>query len=208
MRRVLLVAAALLVAAPAAAHAATLKADRQCYIPGRPLTIAGTGWEPGSGWSVFGGGLDGSGTADGAGAFAFNTRAPDIAQTTSPRTLTVAGSQDGAALAKTTFKVVSFLVEPARPDGRVTGRTKWMMSGFNPGQPIFFHVQRGKRTWTQKAGRGKGPCGTLTTKLRRLPAVPERRIGYGTYRLFVDNRRELERGVGLQYRAKISIERS
>lgn len=208
MRRALPVALALTAASAATADAATLRTDRQCYIPGQPLTVSGSGWAPGSGWSVFGGGLDGSGTADGAGAFAFATEAPDIEQTTRPRTLTLAGSQDGAAVAKTTFKVVSFLVEPEKPDGRVTGRTSWSMSGFGPGQPIFFHVKRGKRAWTQKAGRGDRTCGTLTTRLRRLPAVPERHIGYGTYKLFVDNRRKLERGTGLQYRATITIERS
>ncbi|MEJ7894562.1 MAG: hypothetical protein WKF94_18170 [Solirubrobacteraceae bacterium] len=207
MTRTLLATLLLLLAVPSLASAATLTTDRPCYIPGQPLRATGSGWAPGSAWSVTGAGLSGSGTADGAGAFAFNTQAPTVASSTKPRTLALVGNQDGTEVARTNIKVVSFLVDPKDPSGKPTGTTSWGFSGFTPGKPIFVHVKRGKKNYTEKAGKGDKPCGTLRTRLRRLPAVPPSQVSFGKYQVFVDNRRKFTKG-GLQYKATITIFRT
>jgi hypothetical protein len=196
---------ALMLAAPSAAGAATLRTNGDCYISGQRMSVGGTGWAPASAWSVFGGGITGSGTADSAGNFAFNTNAPTIAGgTTKPRKIQLVGNQDGSQVATTSFQVVNFLVRPRSVNGKPTSTTSWGFSGFIPGKAIFIHVKRGSKTYTQKAGKASRPCGTLRTRLRRLPAVPQKLIKYGKYKVFVDNRRKFKAG-GLQYRATITI---
>lgn len=193
-------------AVPAVAEAATLTTDRQCYVDadGQLLNVSGAQWSPGSSWTVSGAGIDEAGIADGAGAFAFNRGVPVIGDGIKPRTFTISATEDGAPAAGTTFKVVNFLAEPASIQGRPTGRTSWGFSGFTPAKPIYVHVKRGGKVYTQRAGTGDKTCGTLRTRMRRLPAVPKDKIGFGRYKVFVDNRRKFRRG-GLQYFATITI---
>lgn len=201
----LLAAAVLAVAAPSQAGAATLSTEAACYLPGEAIEVAGAGWAPGSDWTVSGA-FTADGVTDDIGAFSFAERAPMIADTTVPRTFRLSGTENGEIVARASFKVVSFLVVPKNVKGNPTGKTPWRFSGFAPGQPIFIHVQRKGRTYTQKVGRGDTTCGRLKTRVRRLPAVPQREIGFGTYKLFVDNRSRFTKG-GLQYRAKIKLAR-
>lgn len=191
---------------PAAAEAATLTTDRLCYVnaEGQLINVSGAEWSPGAAWTVSGAGIDEAGVADGAGAFAFNTGVPRIGGGIKPRRFTISATQDGAPAAKETFKVVNFLARPASIRGRPTGKTSWGFSGFTPAKPIYVHVKRGGKVYTQRAGRGSADCGTLKTRIRRLPAVPKKKIGYGRYKVFVDNRRKFRRG-GLQYFATITI---
>lgn len=191
---------------PAASEAATLTTDRQCYVDaeGQVMNVSGAEWAPGSAWSVSGGGIDEVGTTDGAGAFAFNTDVPEIGDGAKPRTFKLSATEDGAQAAEVSFKVVNFLAAPASIRGRPTGKTAWSFAGFAPTRPIYVHVKRGGKVYTDKAGRGDRRCGTLKTRMRRLPAVPAKKIRYGTYKVFVDNRRKFKRG-GLQYFATITI---
>jgi hypothetical protein len=214
LTRAIVAGAAAAVLAPAAAHGATLRTDDDCYVQAatrhgvvsQPIGIAGDGWAAGSSWSVSGGGLFASGTADASGAFTSTDQNAPVIPTGSakPRTVTLTGQQDGTDVASVTIKVVNFLVKPRSLNGKPTGSTTWAFSGFQPGRKIYFHVKRGGRVWTQKAGRGKKPCGTLVRRMRRLPAVPGRQIRYGNYKVFVDNRRRFRKG-GLQYTATITI---
>ena len=210
MTRALFAAAAVsLLVAPGVASAAELNTDKPCYTEGAPMGIGGTGWAPGSQWSVEAPTIFASGTANEAGEFfTGDENAPTLSTTgIAPKTFTLVGEQDGAQLATQAFKVVNFLVQPKSTNGKPTGKTSWSFSGFLPGKPIFVHVKKGRKSWTQKAGRGDGQCGTLKTRMRRLPAVPPRKITYGKYRVFVDNRRKFSAG-GLQYRATITIYRT
>jgi hypothetical protein len=206
---------ALALLAPAAAHGASLTTNAPCYrqvatstgIVSSTLGIAGAGWTPGSAWGLLIGGEPfASGTADAAGNFASSDqRAPQISTSRfKPQNFTVTGQQDGVDVATTTFQVVNFSVKPRSLEGKPTGKTTWLFSGFAARKAIFFHIKRGKRVYTARAGKGDSPCGTLKRRLRRLPAVPARQIKYGKYKVFVDNRRRFKRG-GLQYTATITI---
>lgn len=209
--RTTLVAAGVAAAAtvPATAGAATLTTDLPCYLEQQPMTITGSGFTAGGSWSVSAEQLFDFGTADAAGNFvSTNETAPIIPKiTTKPKTFTLTGKDGDAVVATTTFRVVNFLVKPASTNGKPTGTTRWNFSGFLPGKAIYFHVRKGGRTWTQKAGKGSAPCGTLKTRLRRLPAVPASQISFGTYKIAVDNRKRYTKG-GRQYTASVSIYRT
>jgi hypothetical protein len=204
-----LITAGALVALPTAAEAATLATGQPCYIEQTPMQITGTGWPAGGDWSVQAEQIYDFGTADPAGNFVSTAEVAPIipAITTKPKTFTLTGSSAGQPLATTTFQSVNFLVKPKDLDGKPTGKTRWNFSGFLGGKSIFVHVRRGGRTWTARAGKAAGPCGTLKTRLRRLPAVPSSQIRFGTYKVFVDNRRTFSKG-GLQFPATIRIYRT
>jgi len=195
--------------APAVAGAATLGTNLPCYVERQPMVIGGAGWVPGTGWSVQTEQLFDSGVADPAGNWVSTTETAPIipALTTKARTFTLTGSQDGTAVATATFKVVNFLVKPRDPNGKPKGTTSWGFSGFLPGKRIYVHVRRGSKTYTEAAGRGDQTCGTLRTRLSRLPAVPRSRVNPGVYKVFVDNRRRFSKG-GRQYPASITIRRT
>lgn len=210
--RAALLAAGLALLAPAAAHGATMATDRQCYVQantadgpvGQALTLTGAEWAPNSAYAVSGG-VDASGTADASGNWTFTGTAPTIGSSLlKPQAFTLTGQQDGADAATATFKVVNFIVRPRDDSGRPTGKTTWNFGGFTPGKAIYFHLKKGAKVYTQRAGRGDAECGTLKTRLRRLPAVPKRKIRSGKYKVFVDNRRRFSKG-GLQYTATITI---
>lgn len=177
------------------------------------MTIQGTGWGPGSAWSVKTtdpqNQIFDSGTADPSGSFTSTAeRAPIVVgDTLRPKTFTLTGQQDGQDVASTEFKVVDFRVKPKDPSGKPTGKTRWRFSGFTPGRPIYVHVRRKGRTYTQRAGVAASPCGTLSKRLRRLPAWPARKIRFGTYKIAIDSRKRYKRTDGSypQYTAKITI---
>ncbi|MGI8623075.1 MAG: hypothetical protein ACR2NB_06225 [Solirubrobacteraceae bacterium] len=209
MNRTRAFVAGLLVAAftpAAAAQAATLTTDSRCYVEGQSLTIAGSGWVPGTRWSVQGASVFDTNVADPLGNWlSTSQRAPIVPrETIKPTTVKLTGTQNGKEVAGASFKVVNFLVRPRAAHGKPTKKTSFGFSGFLPGKRIYVHVRRGSKTYTVRAGRGDRTCGTLRTRLRRLPAVPASRIHFGTYKVFVDNRRKLRHG-GRQFRASIRI---
>lgn len=196
--------------APATAGvAAALRADAPCYIAGQQMAISGSGWTPSSSWTVRGPGILEEGTADETGRFVAraDAPAPRSSSSTRPEKFTLSGDRDGTEVARTTVRTVNFHVQPKSVNGKPTGKTTWGFSGFLPGKKIYVHVKRGRKVWTQKAGKGARPCGTLRKRMRRLPAVPKRKISYGRYKVFVDNRKGFRVG-GLQYRATITIFRT
>lgn len=209
LTRVLIIGGATALLAPTAAHAATVTTNQQCYIESQQMGVTGTGWAPGSDWSFKTDQVFDYGTADEAGNWgSLNETAPIIPErTTKPSTFTLTAAQDGTDVAQTTFKVVNFLVDPKDPSGKPTGSTKWRFSGFDPGKNIYIHVRRKGRTYTQNAGKASSPCGTLTKRLHRLPAVPSRKITYGTYKIAVDSRKKYAKPNGQynQYTASITI---
>jgi hypothetical protein len=195
-----------ILAAGAPASAATLATDARCYVEQEPLGILGTGWSPGSSFGVSGASISATGFADATGDWAAEAAAPNIGLAgIKPKTFTLDGTQDGVSVARTTFKVVRFLVEPKRFNGKAARLTTWRLSGFLPGRRIFFHVRRGRQVYTQNVGRGDAPCGTLKTKLPQVPVVPAGQLVDGRYKLFVDNRRAFRVG-GRQYRATITVD--
>lgn len=213
----LLVAAAIAAAGVAAvpAQAATLVTDLPCYVETQPMSIGGQGFTPGASFNVKGG--DGqifeAGTVDPAGNWLTQTeRAPIIPErTTRPQTYTLEAREtfDGPVVATTTFQAVNLMVSLASTRGKPTSRTTWRFSGFEPGKSIYAHVRRGGKTLSNvRMGRGSAPCGTLSTKQRRLPGISSRRVRFGSYDIYVDNRQTFKRGAPRQIKSTLTVFRT
>ena len=194
--RVATLGAATALLVPAAAHAATLETDAPCYLEGQGVGVRGTGWGPGTAWSVRADQIFAQGVADPTGTWTDLTqvKAPIVPEiTTAPTTVTLTGQQDGTDVASTTFQVVNFLVDPkGRATGKPTQKTTFAFSGFVPGQAIYVHVKKkgSSKVYTNKVGTAATPCGTLSKRLKRLPAVPAKKIKFGNYTLAFDSRKK------------------
>ena len=139
------------------AQAAVIATDRPCYVESAPMQIAGQQFAPNSSYSVKTDQLFAFGTADAAGSWLSTTeRAPIVPErTTKPKPFTLTASQDGVEVATAQFDVVNLLVALASTRGKPTSRTTWRLSGFTPGQSIYVHVRRSKKTLANvRLGRG------------------------------------------------------
>jgi len=201
-----LAAAGLGAAAPA--NAAVIGTDRPCYVENQPMQIGGQQFAPNSRYSVKTDQLFAFGNADAAGNWLSQTETAPIVvkRTTVPQVFTLTAQQDGVDVATAQFSVVNLLVTLASTRGKPTSRTTWRLSGFTPGQNIYVHVRRNKKTIANvKLGRGDAACGRLTTKQRRLPGVSSRSLKRGTYDLYIDNKATFSPSKRPQYRSSVSI---
>lgn len=209
----LIVGAIAAAGAAAPAQAATLVTDLPCYVERQPMAIGGQGFAPGSDYTVKGGAgqIFAFGTTDPAGNWLTQTEvAPIIPErTTKPQDYTLEATQDGAVVATTTFQAVNLMFSLASTRGKPTSRTTWRFSGFEPGKSIYAHVRRGGKTLTNvRMGRGSAPCGTLATKQRRLPGISSRRVKFGSYDIYIDNRMTFKRGAPRQIKSTLTVFRT
>lgn len=199
MKRILIPAAvaAAVAVVPAGASAAAVTTDLPCYLPGLPVTFAGSAFTPAAPFSVSGTGIFASGTVDAAGNATASTTAPSLSSSRrSPKTVAYQAT-DGANTIPGSFKVVN---GGAKWDGsgNPRGTVKWSFGGLTPGQPVYVHVRRDSKTVkTTRAGKAGGVCGTASKRLKRLP-VDSADVRNGTYKVFVDSRKKFTKG-GLQY---------
>lgn len=183
-RLVLFAAAALCVLGSAsgalAAHAsaATIVANRACYVnanpsTGAPMTITGSGFTPGDSVTVSGGTALAFATAGVDGAFTVTTQAPILA-TVDPATLaTTLTATDLDGITATTSVRSANLAMSATPSSvRHPDRTKvtFRFSGFTPGKHIYAYYLHDKKLVAKATiGRAQGPCGTLRHKALMYP---------------------------------------
>lgn len=174
-------AAAVLGAQASAAGAATISADKACYVNvdpavGAPMTISGTGFIPGDTVELSGGTVFGTATADPTGAFTVPVSAP-LLSTIGPGTLsTTVTATDNAANGTTV--TASTLVQsanlaastkPARVKNVHKDKATFTFSGFTPGKPIYGFYLRKKVVATVRYSKANGPCGTLTQRALLYP---------------------------------------
>jgi hypothetical protein len=201
-------AVAVALMAATVADAASVATGRACYADPSArkdtVTWAGSGFTPGG---LFQAALDGatldagSGTVDAAGAAAGGFAAPSLNAVIAPGTmrhtfrLTVL---EGANAPTTSFTVSKLRASftPAAGNPR-TLRVRFVLHGFGlagaSAPAIYAHYVRpsGRVRTTVRLGSGKGACGALTTKRRRLfPFAPTR----GTWTLQFDTARAYVRG--------------
>ena len=179
MRRLAAALPLALLLLPAAAHAATVQADRACYLetPQTTVTINGNGYTPAQPYAVT---LDGTALTGGAGTMdaggtmqgAFNPPALTAAQ--NQRTFTVGVSSAGVA-ATTQFTVTRFKAgfTPSQGDP-ATLKVRFSVFGFSlaaPNPDVYLHyvTPGGKLKETIRLGKAGGQCGSIArTALRRL----------------------------------------
>jgi hypothetical protein len=166
----------------AQASAATLSADKACYVnanpaSGAPMTITGTGFVPGSTVQLTGGTTFANTTADAAGNVAFQTGAPELA-TIAPGSkktlLTATGDNPDGTQTTAQLDVRSANLSVATKPGSVRNVRKdkvtFSFSGFVPGKHIYGYYLRGKKIVAKdKFGKATGPCGVLKQKALLYP---------------------------------------
>ena len=186
------VATAAALAAPAAAHGATLAARSACFVANAPVTVTGAGFTANSPVTIAGGAFA-TAQADAAGNVAAQLRAP-LVTAIAPRLVTVTAT-DGAGVAATaSFRVIrDTLVSNAPVSGRPGETTTWRFAGFPvAGTAIYGHFRfHGRTIRNHRFGGPTGPCGALTVRARRVP-IPAPRLRSGTWTLQLDQRRHYQ----------------
>ena len=169
-------AAALAVAVPAAASAATLAVDpvRDCYRSGETVNLLATGFTA----NVSGGirvtrgtTLLGNLSADALG----NAASPlKLGQPSGVRTSTyVATDTTNSALTASLALQVSAVEVGVRPKGGRPGRlVRIKATGFTGGRNLWVHIRKGRYKRDFKVGRLKGACSRLTTRTRAPSPLP------------------------------------
>jgi hypothetical protein len=185
LRRSALAAALLLALAPAAARAADLTAQGDCFASGQPFVLSGTAFTPGTPVAIAGGATGGA-QADPAGAFTTQLTAPAIDEL-GPRTVTIT-AVDRVNPANTASVQVRIVRDAFGSNVPVAGRpgqtTTWRFAGFVPNQPIYGHfVLGGRSRGDHRFGVASGACGTLSVRAPRIPGVRELRPGRWTLKL-------------------------
>lgn len=183
------VLAALAPAAPAAAQAATLEADRSCYGPGQKVGLAGIGFTPDGGAAVSVDGRQlGVAPVNPVGEFEVSDVAPEISA--KQRTYVFSATdQTDPALTATAEVTVSSLAVKVTPSGRTDPAVKRRIvaRGFTSGRTLWAHVKRARgKVRNIRVGRLKGACHTIAAKRRLFP----RNAKPGAYTVQFDTKRK------------------
>jgi hypothetical protein len=188
LSRLLAVAIAGLLLAPAGASAAQLTVRGTCFAARQRVVISGTAFTPSTPVAIAGD-VTGAAQADAAGTFTTEIAAPPVAQL-GPRIVTVTAVDrvNPANTATLRLKVVREAFGSNRPvAGRPREITTWRFAGFAPGQPIYAHfLLDGRSRGDYRFGVAQGDCGTLTARAPRIPGV--RALVPGAWTLRLDQR--------------------
>lgn len=207
--------AALAVALPTSASAATITPTKACYtrVPARgsePITFTLSGGTPGGRYQVFGvdgkassvvGNFDGAGNATGAiTSFTTGTISP-----LQGRTITLAVNEftpnGSLETGRTNITVTNAAIDIARKPTNPFRKRTWRVSGLTPlfgGGPLYASYVSGKGKSNKVVKRVKlgtpNACGYL--KVKRL--LPPKRA-YRTWTVFVHVGPSLDKGKSLSY---------
>jgi hypothetical protein len=180
--------AALLGAAPAGA--ATVSTPESCYSSREAVDYVGTEFRPGTRYTVYVAGRQvATGNVSPFGDLSGDFRAPVPARGRPGERTFVLTVTDGVRRATTRFRSTIFGAD-FRPDrgDPATLRVRFYAFDFGRGRTVYLHYvapNRRHRT-TVRLGRTGGPCGTVSTPLRRVfPFRP----APGNWRLQFDARR-------------------
>jgi hypothetical protein len=192
--RSFVVAIALALVLPAAAHAASLTASKSCYPNGSKAQLVGTGFAPESPmeFTVNGRRLPADVTSDEAGDVEVVYTPP--ATRTERRLVIRATDSEGTSAAKTIFvtRRMRVTADPTRAPNVSTWRAVFRLFGFGRGTAYVHYVNPDREfKKTVRLGRLRGPCGRLRTRRRRV--LPFRDPQYGYWRLQFDTRKRYSR---------------
>jgi hypothetical protein len=166
----------------AQASAATLAANRACYVnpdpaQGSPMLITGSGFEAGSTVQLTGGTTFGNAVADANGNVAIVAQAPELGKFAPGSKTTMltatADNPDGTQTVATVSVTSANLAVATKPrsvrDVR-HDKVTFSFSGFVPGKHIYGYWQtKGKTVGRTKFAKAHGPCGTLKEKALLFP---------------------------------------
>ena len=177
-----------LLTAAAPASAATLTADRACYVESTGIGLVGAGFVPAAPIQISGEQVALSGAAGPDGGFSATVKAPllgTIKPATRSFTLTATDTATSTtAITEVQVATAAFSTSTGFKSPRAL--RAWKFSGLyqQPGKPIYGHFRHGGKTFANyRFGVPKGPCGTLS---RRAPGIPSRSIPSGKWTVQID----------------------
>ena len=181
-------------AAPSAAHAASLTANpaKSCYRSGEPVHFIGDGFTASSSANLTRDGVFvGSLNTDAAGRFDAGLR---LLQGTGSeeRTYTATDASNPALSASAPVTVSAVAVGLSPANGPVSRRFRILARGFTTGKTLWAHIVHKRSKRLLKIGRLRGACHTLATHRRLLPKnarFGRHRIQFDTFRRYRANRR-------------------
>jgi hypothetical protein len=185
---------ALVLAAPAAADAATLDAGKSCYFNSTLARLSGGGFAPDSPitFTVNGRQLGETVTSDASGAFLVRYDPP---RANTERELVIRATDSEGESARTTITVTRKRLVTAKPDSSTnvtTWRAVFRLFGFGDGKAFIHYINpNGRHVKTVGIGRLQGPCGSLKTDERRV--MPFDNPQFGKWKLQFDTRRKFDR---------------
>ncbi|HVE67364.1 MAG TPA: hypothetical protein VNB64_02160 [Solirubrobacteraceae bacterium] len=185
------VPAALLAAAPA--PAAIVSTPESCYSSRELVDFVGTEFRPGRRYTAYVAGREvATGRVSAFGDLSGDFRAPVPARGGPGERTFLLTVTDGVRRASTRFRSTIFgaAFRPAQGDP-ATLRVRFYAFDFGRGRTVYLHYVAPNRRLrlTVRLGRTGGPCGTVSTPLRRVfpfPAAP------GSWRLQFDARRRYD----------------
>ena len=186
-----LAAAAIALAAPAAAQAATITVSGTCFVSSRQIAITGAGFTAGAQVTISGG-VFGSALADAAGNISTTVSAPAVT-TIAPRQVAITAS-DGDELGRRDGRGHPRRARHERAAQRPpAAEDDVALLGFPSGTAIYGHYRwHGRTIKNYRFGKPTGPCGTLTVRARRIP-VASSSLHAGTWTLQLDQRQHYRR---------------
>jgi len=206
--RTLSILIGLALAAPAAAQAATLDANRSCYSNSNVARLSGSGFAPDSqiSFSVNGRELRQTVTSDSAGDVLVTY---DPARTRIERKLVIRATDSAGESARVTIRVSPIRRITADPDSSPNVRT-WKaiftLFGFGDGKAFIHYVDPdGVHRKTVGLGELRGPCGRLKTGERRV--MPFDNPQFGVWRLQFDTRRRYDKDTNNKRRVPVRVYR-
>jgi hypothetical protein len=176
-------------AAPSAAHAASLTASpaKSCYRTGETVNFIGSGFTPSSSANLT---RDGTFVApiptDGTGQFdaALKLR-QDRGTTRRTYTATDANNASLSASVPVTVSAVGVVLSPG--SGSLSRRFRIRARGFTTGRTLWAHIIHRRSTRRLKIGRLTGACHILRKRMRllsRSTGLGRHRIQFDTYRRY------------------------
>ncbi len=157
--------AAAVLAAPAAASAATLDVDKSCYGPRQAVKLSGGGFTAGGPVAVTVAGQQlGVTDANQVGEIAVTLPAPSIRGKQRTDTITATDQTNLSLIANVPVKLTSLNVKVTPKNGDPSKSKRVVARGFTTGKTLYAHVRRGDNRRNVKVGRLKGACHTLDVK--------------------------------------------
>jgi hypothetical protein len=206
----------------ASAAMPTLQTDRPCYTPGESITYTGGGYTPNGEVDFFFSLMGKNGSkllagnptdADGSGNIRATYEAPELASSDDTSEGLVATANDQArqapgstappedqfGAAEATLSTFDVFVPPW-DDHKVDPRRKVRVKafGYEPATRLWAHyVRNGHLVKTVFIGKLRGPCGNLTKRIREFPFRP---VPAGTYAVYFQGSKRLDKRQGTPYR--------
>jgi hypothetical protein len=171
-------------AVAAQASAATITADKACYVnPGEAatMTITGSGFAAGVSVSLSGGGTFGSATSDALGNVSIAAPAPQLNSVgpgSKASTLTATDTNGTSAQVKVQSANLAVATKPLSVHNVAKDKVMFAFSGFVPGKHIFGYYLRKKVVARAKFAKAQGPCGMLKQKALLYPGGHPKKDSY------------------------------